>query len=156
MNSRAITKKTSGCRVTTAGILLGALISSLAFSAVEALLGRPSACSKVPARSRIRHHGRLLRFETETVIQLQSTPGENEEMTEKDETVVEETEKSLLDKFNDFLDTPILDANNRSDQGAVAEVLKEFVRDEPEIAQVAFSVVVVALMVLATRVAMSP
>ena len=65
------------------------------------------------------------------------------------------SEASLFDKVNNFLDTPILDANNRSDQGAVAETLKEFVRDEPEIAQVTFSVVVVAMMVLVTRVVLS-
>ena len=65
------------------------------------------------------------------------------------------TDKSILDTINDFLDTPILDANNRSDQGPVAEALKEFVRDEPELAQVTFSVVVVAFLVVATRIATS-
>ena len=62
---------------------------------------------------------------------------------------------SLWDKVNKFLDTPILDANNRSDQGAIAETLKEFVRDEPELAQVAFSAVVVVVLVLGTRLVMS-
>ena len=66
-----------------------------------------------------------------------------------------EPPSSLWDRANAFLDTPILDANNRSDQGAVAEALKEFVRDEPELAQVTFSVAVVAAMVLATRLAVS-
>lgn len=142
-------------------IMFRALIVSLALSTTEALVGRPSAFSKgsafptIPSgtssgvsKPRI-HHGQPLRFETKPVLRLRSTPGDN------DEPVVEETKSSVLDKFNDFLDTPILDANNRSNQGAVAEVLKEFVRDEPEIAQVTFSVVVVALMVLATRVATS-
>ncbi len=83
---------------------------------------------------------------------LWSTP----EDESAEETIQEETtEKSLFDKVNDFLDTPILDANNRSDQGALAEALKEFVRDEPEIAQVTFSVVVVAILALLTRAVMS-
>ncbi|OEU09036.1 hypothetical protein FRACYDRAFT_249381 [Fragilariopsis cylindrus CCMP1102] len=55
---------------------------------------------------------------------------------------------SILDKINKFLDTPILDANNRSNQGQLSELLKEFVRDEPELAQVTFSAVVVALLFL--------
>ena len=60
----------------------------------------------------------------------------------------EESLSSPLDKLNKFLDTPILDANNRQDQGFVAETLKEFVRNEPELAQVSFSIAVVAIMVL--------
>ena len=67
-------------------------------------------------------------------------------------TAAEEEEGNILDKINKFLDTPILDANNRSNQGAVAETLKGFVRDEPEIAQVAFSIVVVAAMALGLKV----
>ena len=55
---------------------------------------------------------------------------------------------SILDKINKFLDTPILDANNRSNQGQLSELLKEFVRDEPELAQVTFSAIVVALLFL--------
>ena len=65
------------------------------------------------------------------------------------------SEASLFDKVNNFLDTPILDANNRSDQGALAEALKEFVRDEPEIAQVTFSAVVVAILVIISRIVLS-
>ena len=58
------------------------------------------------------------------------------------------SEPSPFDKLNSFLDTPILDANNRQDQGFVAETLKEFVRNEPEVAQVSFSIVVVCILVL--------
>jgi len=86
---------------------------------------------------------------------LRSTPEEDESADETIEEDDDNSEKSLFDKVNDFLDTPILDANNRSDQGALAETLKEFVRDEPEIAQVTFSAVVVAILVLLTRVVTS-
>ncbi len=88
---------------------------------------------------------------------LRSTPSEDDETetTEGEASSEDSSEKSLLDKLNSFLDTPILDANNRSDQGALAETLKEFVRDEPEIAQVTFSVVVVAIMVVLTRIVTS-
>ena len=58
---------------------------------------------------------------------------------------------SLFDQINDFLDTPILDANNRSDQGAIAETLKRFVRREPQLASITFSAVVVAFMFLLVR-----
>ena len=60
-------------------------------------------------------------------------------------------ESSLFDQINDFLDTPILDANDRSDQGAVAETLKRFVRREPQLASITFSAVVVAFMFLLVR-----
>lgn len=88
---------------------------------------------------------------------LRSTPSEDDETetTEGEASSEDSSEESLLDKLNSFLDTPILDANNRSDQGALAETLKEFVRDEPEIAQVTFSVVVVAIMVVLTRIVTS-
>jgi hypothetical protein len=83
---------------------------------------------------------------------LRSTPDDkSDDESSEIETPNETESSSILDKINDFLDTPILDANNRSDQGAVAETLKEFVRDEPEIAQVTFSVVVVAVMVVVTK-----
>ena len=84
---------------------------------------------------------------------LRSSPDDEDKPTTADEASNETpSEESVLDKINNFLDTPILDANNRSDQGALAETLKEFVRDEPEIAQVTFSVVVVAIMVVLTKV----
>ena len=67
---------------------------------------------------------------------------ENDESEESLESL------SILDKINKFLDTPILDANNRSNQGQLSELLKEFVRDEPELAQVTFSAIVVALLFL--------
>ena len=54
-----------------------------------------------------------------------------------------------------FWDTPILDANDRSDQGPVAELLKKFVRSEPELASVTFSVVVILLLVGATRLVLT-
>ena len=54
-----------------------------------------------------------------------------------------------------FWDTPILDANDRRDQGPVAEALKKFVRAEPEVASVTFSVVVVIILLGLTRLAIS-
>ena len=66
--------------------------------------------------------------------------------------VLEKDDTSLFDQINAFLDTPILDANDRSDQGAVAETLKRFVRREPQIASIAFSAVVVAVMFLLVRI----
>mmetsp|Transcript_43300 Transcript_43300/g.85098 ORF Transcript_43300/g.85098 Transcript_43300/m.85098 type:complete len:143 (-) Transcript_43300:133-561(-) len=48
---------------------------------------------------------------------------------------------SLLEKIEAALDAPLLDPNDYSDQGWAAEALKEFVRGQPEVAQVAFSVV---------------
>lgn len=55
-------------------------------------------------------------------------------------------------KINSFLDTPILDANNKSDQGVVAEALKDFVRDEPQVAQIAFSGLVVVVFFAGVRI----
>ena len=72
-----------------------------------------------------------------------STDSENE-----NESELEESSLSILDKINKFLDTPILDANNRSNQGQLSELLKEYVRDEPELAQVTFSAIVVAILFL--------
>ena len=66
--------------------------------------------------------------------------------------VLAKDDTSLFDQINAFLDTPILDANDRSDQGAVAETLKRFVRREPQIASIAFSAVVVAFMFLLVRI----
>lgn len=114
--------------------------------------GMVPGCSVTnPARSFVRHS--LLRPEpiADSMV-LRSTPDDkSDDESSEIETPNETESSSILDKINDFLDTPILDANNRSDQGAVAETLKEFVRDEPEIAQVTFSVVVVAVMVVVTK-----
>lgn len=41
-------------------------------------------------------------------------------------------------RINSFLDTPILDPNNIKDQGPVLETLKEFVKNDPEFAQLTF------------------
>jgi len=84
-------------------------------------------------------------------ILLRSTTDDDDNDSDGNEESSSDENKSFLDKINDFLDTPILDANNRSNQGAIAEFLKEFVRDEPEIAQVTFSVVVVAILALLTK-----
>lgn len=54
-------------------------------------------------------------------------------------------------QINSFLDTPILDPNNKSNQGPIAEALKDFVRDEPQLAQITFSGFVVALFFVGLR-----
>ena len=90
-------------------------------------------------------------------VQLSNT---NDDTTDGDENANAEEEEeedtvaagSLWEKVNQFLDTPIVDANNRTNQGPVQEVLKEFVRDEPELAQLTFSLVVVAILFLLTKV----
>mmetsp|Transcript_10925 Transcript_10925/g.22686 ORF Transcript_10925/g.22686 Transcript_10925/m.22686 type:complete len:148 (-) Transcript_10925:689-1132(-) len=108
------------------------------------------------------HRNQLLQIRNSNAgidtMALRSNPSDIEEDESEDErieTVDNDSEKSLFDKVNDFLDTPILDANNRSDQGALAETLKDFVRDEPELAQVTFSVLVVVILALVTRTIMS-
>ena len=58
---------------------------------------------------------------------------------------------SLLSRMNELLDQPLLDANIRSDEGPVKEALKSFVRDDPTIASVAFSVAATAFFVLLIR-----
>jgi hypothetical protein len=60
--------------------------------------------------------------------------------------------KNPFAKINSFLDTPILDPNNKNDQGPVAEILKDFVRDEPQLAQVAFSGIVVTIFFIGLRI----
>mmetsp|Transcript_9934 Transcript_9934/g.14971 ORF Transcript_9934/g.14971 Transcript_9934/m.14971 type:complete len:153 (+) Transcript_9934:124-582(+) len=69
-----------------------------------------------------------------------------------DKTDDSNSNSSPFAKINSFLDTPILDANNKSDQGVVAEALKDFVRDEPQLAQIAFSGVVVVLFFVGVRI----
>ena len=97
---------------------------------------------------------------TTTSVQLSNT---NEDTTDGDANANAEEEEedtvvvagSLWENVNQFLDTPIVDANNRTNQGPVQEVLKEFVREEPELAQITFSLVVVAVLFLVTKVVTS-
>uniref|UniRef100_A0A6T6DXR0 Uncharacterized protein n=1 Tax=Craspedostauros australis TaxID=1486917 RepID=A0A6T6DXR0_9STRA len=58
---------------------------------------------------------------------------------------------SFLEQLNDALDTPILDANNKSDQGPIAEALKKFVRGQPEVASITFSAVVIIALIFIVR-----
>ena len=83
------------------------------------------------------------------------TPEENNDQSAT--TIEEENDEDdggVLSKLNSVLDTPILDANNKEDQGPVINALKNFVRDDPDMASVTFSVVVVIFMAIATRGAM--
>lgn len=83
-----------------------------------------------------------------------ATPPTDEESTTIDSDIDDDEadDSSPFAKINSFLDTPILDANNKSDQGVVAEALKDFVRDEPQVAQIAFSGVVVVLFFVGVRI----
>jgi hypothetical protein len=77
---------------------------------------------------------------------------EEDESTSQEEVAVEDQEeKSILQKINAFLDTPVLDANNLSNEGPLKEALKGFVRDEPDLAQITFSVLVVIILVALIR-----
>jgi hypothetical protein len=72
----------------------------------------------------------------------------SEEEPEEDLTssIVEEEEEenlTVLEKINAVLDRPILDANDWSDQGPIVEPLKKFVRSQPEVSSVTFSIIVV-------------
>eukprot|EP00534_Pseudo-nitzschia_fraudulenta_P000215 CAMPEP_0201131518 /NCGR_PEP_ID=MMETSP0850-20130426/42938_1 /ASSEMBLY_ACC=CAM_ASM_000622 /TAXON_ID=183588 /ORGANISM="Pseudo-nitzschia fraudulenta, Strain WWA7" /LENGTH=151 /DNA_ID=CAMNT_0047401569 /DNA_START=98 /DNA_END=553 /DNA_ORIENTATION=- len=141
----------------TAAVLVFFVVASAVVGTTEAFLLSPSR-----GLAATQTHRGSRSSTDDAAVSLRSTRSENnsDDETENEATTVTNTaasaeDRSPLEKLNRFLDTPILDANNRSDQGAVAETLKEFVRDEPEIAQVTFSVVVVAMMVLVTRVVLS-
>lgn len=92
-------------------------------------------------------------------MQVFSSPTSEEDddsYNEESTTLVDDIkeEGGVLDKLNSILDTPILDANNKDDQGPIANGLKNFVRDDPDTASLTFSVVAVILMAVATRGAM--
>jgi len=135
-----------------ARLLRAVVFALLGLSAVTALLVLPSPSSRRQSCAiddSTKFRARSLRSDASAIVALRSTQGDDDSVNDNDNE--DSPEPSLLEKLNTFLDTPILDANNRSDQGAVSEVLKEFVRDEPEIAQVTFSVAVVAILVLVTK-----
>jgi len=83
-------------------------------------------------------------------MHLYATPPNDTDSDDK--TDDSDSNSSPFAKINSFLDTPILDANNKSDQGVVAEALKDFVRDEPQVAQIAFSGAVVVLFFVGVRI----
>eukprot|EP00535_Pseudo-nitzschia_heimii_P003857 CAMPEP_0197177096 /NCGR_PEP_ID=MMETSP1423-20130617/2824_1 /TAXON_ID=476441 /ORGANISM="Pseudo-nitzschia heimii, Strain UNC1101" /LENGTH=172 /DNA_ID=CAMNT_0042626589 /DNA_START=77 /DNA_END=595 /DNA_ORIENTATION=+ len=160
-------RRTTTTRISFARILFrAAAIAALsAISAVRALALPPPSPSRkgfVAVSARTAAVGRGVggaapsaTRRPKPVFLLRSAPDDDDADAEITADDGDENEKSILDKINDFLDTPILDANDRSDQGPVAEALKEFVRDEPELAQVTFSVAVVAVLVAVTRLATS-
>jgi len=168
-NNSNFPRRTACVVVRTITITATALLAVSLTNALVVVRPIPSSHGRIAGRFCFVHHNNNAiapRPPNANAMVLRSmTPGNNEDesggdsdsdgssISEQDQQ--EKQELSLMDKFNNFLDTPILDANNRSNEGAVAEVLKEFVRDEPEIAQVTFSVAVVAILVLVTRLAMS-
>jgi len=136
------------CSMTKTILLCASMVSSFAIDKSAALaFSRPF--QPVPFA-----HRHIISART-VVWRLEATKddggnGENGSSIDSDDSVQNE-EASLFAKINSFLDTPILDANNRSDQGAVAETLKRFVRREPQLASVTFSAVVVAFMFILVR-----
>jgi len=166
-NNSNFPRRTACVVVRTITITATALLAVSLTNALVVVRPIPSSHGRIAGRFCFVHHNNnaIAPRPPNAMVLRSMTPGNNEDesggdsdsdsssTSEQDQQ--EKQELSLLDKFNNFLDTPILDANNRSDEGAVAEVLKEFVRDEPEIAQVTFSVAVVAILVLVTRLAMS-
>lgn len=72
---------------------------------------------------------------------------ELDEAGETDETGSD----GIFTRINSLLDTPILDANNKGDQGPITEALKDFVRDDPQLAQITFSGVLVLLFFVSFR-----
>mmetsp|Transcript_2141 Transcript_2141/g.4342 ORF Transcript_2141/g.4342 Transcript_2141/m.4342 type:complete len:157 (-) Transcript_2141:373-843(-) len=148
-----------------ASTIVGAVLVSLAISSVcivSPVQGFSVGYRAASTRARTQHDTAFPFTSRTACLRLSSPDNGNgnassgDDANAKDNIQVDaESPLSLWDKVNKFLDTPILDANNRSDQGAIAETLKEFVRDEPELAQVTFSVVVVVVLVLGTRLVIS-
>ena len=88
---------------------------------------------------------------------LLSSPSDEDKdapVAEEEPPAQAQESENPLSKLNSFLDTPILDANNKADEGPIAEALKEFVRDDSEMASITFSVVVVVFFAVVTRGAM--
>mmetsp|Transcript_36175 Transcript_36175/g.84582 ORF Transcript_36175/g.84582 Transcript_36175/m.84582 type:complete len:157 (-) Transcript_36175:434-904(-) len=103
--------------------------------------GRGDAAHRHSASGR-RLPGRTSRRSSRYVATVKMSTGTSPD----DETEDEEEEEfvapeSVLDKINAALDAPLLDPNVYSDQGEISEALKEFVRGQPEVAQVVFSFV---------------
>eukprot|EP00568_Trieres_chinensis_P009690 CAMPEP_0183307824 /NCGR_PEP_ID=MMETSP0160_2-20130417/19567_1 /TAXON_ID=2839 ORGANISM="Odontella Sinensis, Strain Grunow 1884" /NCGR_SAMPLE_ID=MMETSP0160_2 /ASSEMBLY_ACC=CAM_ASM_000250 /LENGTH=161 /DNA_ID=CAMNT_0025471505 /DNA_START=87 /DNA_END=572 /DNA_ORIENTATION=+ len=73
---------------------------------------------------------------------LGASDGEGGADPDADSPASDGDDGNVLSRINSFLDTPILDANDRTDQGALAEALKRFVRKDPQVASVTFSAVV--------------
>mmetsp|Transcript_11068 Transcript_11068/g.27220 ORF Transcript_11068/g.27220 Transcript_11068/m.27220 type:complete len:152 (-) Transcript_11068:761-1216(-) len=129
------------------GILSLHLGTSSAFALSSSHRQQSLATSKSTSTNIISHHT------SSDLMHRHATPSADND----DESTVggdddKATDSSPFAKINSFLDTPILDANNKSDQGAVAEALKDFVRDEPQVAQIAFSGAAVLFFFVGVRI----
>uniref|UniRef100_A0A7S4NAC2 Uncharacterized protein n=1 Tax=Odontella aurita TaxID=265563 RepID=A0A7S4NAC2_9STRA len=91
-----------------------------------------------------RHQSRIL---------LSAVGGDGQSEVESDQDPNSSTgeKDGILDRINSFLDTPILDANDRSEQGPVVDNLKAFVRRDPQVASVTFSIVALLAFVAIAR-----
>ena len=136
------------------------MISKTALALVAAgMVGFSSAFAPILRQSNIGWCLTSNRYQVLSLVQVFSSPTSEEDddsYNEESTTLVDDIkeEGGVLDKLNSVLDTPILDANNKEDQGPIVNGLKNFVRDDPDAASLTFSVVAVILMAVATRGAM--
>jgi hypothetical protein len=112
---------------------------SVAFSTPK-LLASPHAHRTLSVTSTVK-------IATSLYSQKPSSGDESVENNTDNEETLKQDNMSLLDQLNAALDSPILDANNKADQGFVAEALKLFVRGQPEVASITFSIVVIGMLV---------
>jgi hypothetical protein len=135
------------------------LLALLAFAWV---IGASSAFAPIPPsiRSPSCNVQKLASKEPLVSFVLFSSPNEDDGISKDAAAPAKEVEKedttnvNIWSKLNSILDTPILDANDKKNQGAIVEALKRFVRDDAELASLTFSVVVVIGMAVAARGAM--
>lgn len=134
-------------------VLVLAVISSqaTAFTPLVVVVGFAAGGPAAPHTQRsVPRHAAVVNM-AQTITALSAASDKNEEDVPTSSDVSKRKDKSIFDQINAALDTPILDANERSDQGAIAEALKGFVRSEPQLASISFSAVVVVLLFILVR-----
>ena len=106
-----------------------------------------------PLTQRSPRHAVVNMAQTITALSAASDENDMEEdvLPTSNDVSKRKDKSSIFDQINAALDTPILDANERSDQGAIAEALKDFVRSDPQLASISFSAVVVVLLFILVR-----
>lgn len=132
-------------------VLVLAVISSQATAFTPLVVVVGFAAGPAPHTQRSPRHALVNMAHTITALSAASDENEEDLPTSTSSNVSKSKDKSIFDKINAALDTPILDANERSDQGAIAEALKGFVRSEPEVASITFSAVLVVFLFILVR-----
>ena len=132
-------------------VLVLAVISSQATAFTPLVVVVRFAAGPAPHTQRSPRHALVNMAHTITALSAASDENEEDLPTSTSSNVSKSKDKSIFDKINAALDTPILDANERSDQGAIAEALKGFVRSEPEVASITFSAVLVVFLFILVR-----